>query len=50
MANSVVFGISTWITKAKKILQTTGADDIASTGETKGDYGNSDKPKDRMSA
>jgi hypothetical protein len=41
---------STWITKAKKILEITGADDIASTGETKGDYANLDKPKDRMSA
>ena len=32
------------------ILQQTGADDIASTGESKGDYANTDKPKDRMSA
>ena len=41
---------STWITKAKNILEITGADDIASSGETKGDYGNLDRPKDRMSA
>jgi hypothetical protein len=41
---------SAWITKAKNILETTGADDIAATGETKGDYGNTDKPKDRMRA
>jgi hypothetical protein len=41
---------SKWIHKAKTILQRTGADDIASTGETKGDYGNSDTPKDRLSA
>ena len=41
---------STWITKAKNILEINGADDIASTGETKGDYGNLDKPKDRMGA
>jgi len=40
---------STWITKAKNILESAGADDIASTGETKSDYGNLDKPKDRMS-
>jgi Alternative complex III, ActD subunit len=41
---------STWITKAKNILEINGANDIASTGETKGDYGNLDKPKDRMGA
>ena len=41
---------SKWIQKAKKILDQTGADDIASTGETKGDYANTDKPRDRMSA
>src|SRR6476620_5474389 len=35
---------STWVTKAKHILETTGADDIASAVETKGDYGNTDKP------
>lgn len=33
-----------WTSRAKKILQENGADDIASTGETKGDYGNSDVP------
>src|SRR6476661_1461144 len=36
---------SQWIQKAKKILEKVGADDIASTGETKGDYGNTDRPK-----
>jgi parvulin-like peptidyl-prolyl isomerase len=36
--------------KAKKILEQTGAEDISSTGETKGDYANTDKPRDRMSA
>ena len=41
---------SKWIHKAKKILEQTGADDIASTGETKGDYANTDKPRDRASA
>jgi hypothetical protein len=41
---------SQWIRKAKKILEQTGADDISSTGETKGDYANTDKPRDRMSA
>jgi Alternative complex III, ActD subunit len=39
---------SKWIQKAKKILHQTGADDIASTGETKGDYANTDKPGDRI--
>jgi hypothetical protein len=41
---------SKWIHKAKTILEKTGADDIASTGETKGDYGNMDRPKDRKIA
>jgi len=41
---------SKWIQKARKILDHTGAEDIASTGETKGDYGNTDKPRDRKSA
>ena len=41
---------SKWIEKAKKILEQMGADDIASTGETKGDYANTDVPRDRMSA
>jgi hypothetical protein len=35
---------SDWTKKAKDILQNTGAEDIASTGETKGDTQNSDKP------
>jgi len=41
---------SKWIDKAKKILKQTGAEDIASTGETKGDYANTDTPRDRKSA
>src|SRR5579884_3141094 len=41
---------SNWIQKAKKILDRNGADDIASTGETKGDYENKDKPGDRRTA
>ena len=47
---SVHAGDSKWIQKAKKIHDQTGADDIASTGETKGDYANIDKPRDRISA
>ena len=47
---SVHAGDSKWIEKAKKILDQTGADDIASTGETKGNYANIDKPRDRISA
>jgi hypothetical protein len=35
---------SNWTLKAKDILERTGAEDIASTGETKGDFQNSDKP------
>ncbi len=41
---------SKWTTKAKHILENTGASDIASTGETKGDYANTDTPRNRMSA
>jgi hypothetical protein len=41
---------SKWIQKAKEILEQTGADDISSNGETKGDYVNTNKPRDRMSA
>jgi hypothetical protein len=41
---------SKWIQKAKTILEQVGADDIASTGETKGDYANTDIPRDRKSA
>jgi hypothetical protein len=41
---------SKWIQKAKRILEQQGANDIASTGETKGDYANTDVPKDRKSA
>jgi hypothetical protein len=33
-----------WIGKAKDILRQTGADDIASAGEERGDFGSSDKP------
>jgi len=41
---------SKWIQKAKTILEQQGAEDIASTGETKGDYANTDIPRDRKSA
>jgi len=41
---------SDWIHKAKRLLKHAGAEDISSTGETKGDYGNADKPRDRASA
>ena len=33
-----------WVEKGKKILQQTGAEDISSIGETKGDFGNTDRP------
>jgi hypothetical protein len=35
---------SKWLQKAKKILGQMGAADMASFGETKGDYANTDKP------
>jgi hypothetical protein len=33
-----------WADKAKFILEDTGAEDVASTGEAEGDYANSDRP------
>jgi len=33
-----------WANKGKLILEQTGAEDISSTGETKGDFSNSDRP------
>ena len=36
--------ISEWASKGRKILEQTGAEDIASTTETKGDFSNSDRP------
>ena len=38
---------SDWTTRAKKILEQTGAEDISSTGESKGDMQNSDRPMPR---
>jgi hypothetical protein len=40
---------SKWVKKAKEILEETGAEDISSTGETKGDWQNADKPMRRAS-
>ena len=40
---------SNWVKRAKEILEQTGAEDISSTGETKGDWQNSDKPMRRAS-
>lgn len=39
-----------WTKKAKAILQETGADDIATTGEAKGDYANADRPSVRRTS
>lgn len=41
---------SHWTKRAKEILERTGAEDIASTGETKGDLENTDKPLTRTGA
>src|SRR5438477_1737909 len=38
---------SDWTKRAKDILERTGAEDIASTGETKGDVLNTDRPMSR---
>jgi hypothetical protein len=35
---------SKWTKRAKEILELTGAEDISSTGETKGDYANTERP------
>ena len=40
---------SNWTKRAKEILESTGAQDISSTGETKGDFSNTDKPMQRAS-
>ncbi len=40
---------SKWVKRAKEILEETGAEDISSTGETKGDWQNADKPMRRAS-
>lgn len=41
---------SEWTTRAKTILEQTGAQDISSTGETKGDFQNTDRPTLRPAA
>jgi Protein of unknown function (DUF3341) len=38
---------SDWTAKAKEILERTGADDVSSTGESRGDYNRTDKPRPR---
>lgn len=38
---------SDWVKRAKQLLEQTGAEDIASSGESAGDYAESDKPKVR---
>ena len=39
-----------WTKRAKTVLEQTGAEDIASTGETKGDIQNTDRPMLRGTA
>jgi hypothetical protein len=38
---------SNWVSKAKKILEETGAEDVSSTGEASADFGKTDKPQPR---
>ena len=38
---------SDWTSKAKKILEQTGADDVSSTGEASADFAETDKPRTR---
>jgi hypothetical protein len=40
---------SAWTKKAKEILERTGGEDVSSTGESKGDWQNSDRPMQRAS-
>jgi hypothetical protein len=40
---------SQWTKKGKRVLEDTGAEDISSTSEEKGDYANLDKPVSRRS-
>jgi hypothetical protein len=40
---------SEWTSRAKKILESTGAEDISSTGEAKADFQKTDKPMPRAS-
>ena len=37
-----------WASKGRQILEQTGAEDISSTGETKGDFANTDRPTARV--
>jgi len=41
---------SEWTKRAKDILESTGAEDISSAGETKGDFENTDRPMPRAGA
>jgi hypothetical protein len=38
---------SEWISRAKDLLERTGANDVSSTGESSGDFAESDKPRPR---
>ena len=39
---------SDWVKRAKKILEDTGAEDVASSSEAKADYAVSDRPGSRI--
>ncbi len=39
---------SDWVKRAKRIMEETGAEDIASSGESKADYANSERPGVRV--
>jgi hypothetical protein len=41
---------SSWVKRAKTLMQQTGAQDIASAGEKPGDFANADKPMPRIRA
>lgn len=39
---------SDWVKRCKEVMAKTGAQDVSYTGETRGDYGNADKPMPRV--
>ncbi|MEP7353053.1 MAG: quinol:electron acceptor oxidoreductase subunit ActD [Acidobacteriota bacterium] len=41
---------SDWVKRAKEILEASGAEDIASSGESTGDFSNSDRPMPRAAS
>jgi len=45
---SVHCDVDDWVSRAKQVLSSTGAQDIAASGEKRGDFANADKPMPRV--